>query len=365
LFDWFSASPAYDTPSALLTIYAFWLFLRMFQTSPSVNAERDQTLVVLIIVSVLSVMIKLSALPVLLLLPIAAYLAIRRGLQVSKTLQHPGILLLAVGVVIWLATGIATSGCLLFPAASTCIADLPWSVPLRMAHVTAAAVTGWARSPTADYLAAANGSNWIHSWPEAMLAKRAFIVPLGVTFAVLLPVIGCSVLWARTTNKRHGLGIRRTPEETSCLYGLAVSITGILFWFLLAPDPRFGLGFLLTIIPLASCWGVMRFSPKNIVIQKLTSGPATTVLLAIVAGLYIYAHWYSAELALGSWPSIPVADLRQRTLASGLVVLTPKFSDQCWDAPPPCAPLGSASPDLSYGSFLIWRTIQYRGGQSD
>jgi hypothetical protein len=194
-------------------------------------------------------MIKLSALPVLLLLPMAAYLAIRRGLRISNTLRHPGTLLAAVSALIWLASGIATSGCLLFPAASTCFAELPWSVPPGVTRATAAAVTGWARSPTSDYLAAATGWNWIRSWPEAMLAKRAFIAPLCATLAILLFVIGCSVVWARIANAHRGIEVRRFLEETACLYGLAVSVAGIVFWFLLAPDPRFALGFLLPWLP--------------------------------------------------------------------------------------------------------------------
>jgi hypothetical protein len=47
LFDWFSASPGYDMPAALLTIYAFWLFLRMFSTSPSDFPYANQELVLL------------------------------------------------------------------------------------------------------------------------------------------------------------------------------------------------------------------------------------------------------------------------------------------------------------------------------
>jgi hypothetical protein len=196
-----------------------------------------------------------------------------------------------------------------------------------------------------------------------MLAKRAFITPLCATLAILLFVIGCSVVWARIANAHRGVEVRRFLEETACLYGLAVSVAGIVFWFLLAPDPRFGLGFLLPMAALAFCWGVLRFSPENLAVQRLTSRPAVTALLTAIGALYIYAHWHSAELELGSWPSIPVADLHQRTLGPGFVVFTPKSSDQCWDAPLPCAPLGSASPNLSFGSFLIWRTIH--GTQSD
>ena len=172
LFDSLSASPSYDTPAALLSLYAVWLFLRLFEKEEA--ADRGPELLALTVVAALDVMAKLSSLPIL-LLPLMAAVALRRdGLALPK----PGMALLALCVLAWLATGIAGSGCLAFPAISSCIPGLPWTVPAEMTRLTAETVTGWARSPTDGYLAAATGWGWLAAWPTTVLAHRPFLLPL-------------------------------------------------------------------------------------------------------------------------------------------------------------------------------------------
>jgi hypothetical protein len=359
LFSWVGASPNNDMPVALLVIYAFWLFLRFSHGSPSGPRDYRDRLVLLAGVCVLATMTKLSAFPILLLLPAAAYIAVGAGTGLRRLIGNPGLVFVALVVFVWLANGLATSGCLLFPSAASCFPALPGSVPSTVAHFTAAAITGWARSPTSDYLAAANGWSWIDSWPEKMLARRPYIASICTTFAILLALLACSLICNRMATARSARTTRRGLEEEGiCLYGIAVSGAGIVFWFLLAPDPRFGLGFLLSIVLLASCWIVVRFSPQATAAQKLTSTPMAVALVIAVAGLYIEGHRHSAMLAAKSWPSIPVADVRKVALGPEFPAFTPTTSDQCWDAALPCTPEGVESRALLQKSFLLWRTIE-------
>jgi hypothetical protein len=356
LFDSLSASPNNDMPAALLSLYAVWLFLRLFEKDGV--AHRGPALVALTVVAALDVMAKLSSLPIL-LLPLMAAVALRRdGLALPKTLRQPGVALLALCVLAWLATGIASSGCLAFPAISSCISGLPWTVPADMTRLTAETVTGWARSPTDGYLVAATGWGWLANWPTTVLAHRPFLLPVSASSAFLLLMIAGAIVIDRA--RTNGRAARRRAEERACLAALAAMGAGILFWFLLAPDPRFGLGFLLAPIPLAAAWAATRWAPDGVAIQRLCSGWVVTALIVLAAGIYILTNWKPAESRLDTWPSFPQPELHPVALGPAFPALEPKL-DQCWDAPLPCTPRGSASPALANGSFLIWRTIESRG----
>jgi hypothetical protein len=352
LFDSLSASPNNDTPAALLSLYAVWLFLRLFETEGA--ADRGPAFLALTVVAALDVMAKLSSLPIL-LLPLMAAVAIRRE---DLVLPKPGVALLALCVVAWLATGIASSGCLAFPAVSSCISGPPWTVPADMTRLTAETVAGWARSPTDGYLAAATGWGWLADWPTTVLAHRPFLLPLAASQAFLLLLIAGAIVIDLA--RANGRSTRRRREETACLAALAAMGAGILFWFLLAPDPRFGLGFLLAPIPLAAAWAATRWAPDGVAIQRLCGGSVVTALILLAAGIYIIAYWATAERRLDTWPSFPQPDLHRVALGADFPAFEPKL-DQCWDAPLPCTPRGSASPALANGSFLIWRTIESRG----
>jgi len=356
LFDSLSASPNNDTPAALLSLYAVWLFLRLYEKDGA--TDRGPALLALTVVAALDVMAKLSSLPIL-LLPLMAAAALRRdGLALPKTLRQPGFALLGLCVLSWLAAGIASSGCLAFPATSSCISGLPWTVPADMTRLTAETVKGWARSPTDGYLAASTGWGWLADWPRTVLAHRPFLLPLFASSVFLLLLIAGAMVIDRAG--MNGRAARRRKEEGACLAALAAMGVGILFWFLLAPDPRFGLGFLLAPLPLAAAWAATRWAPEGAAMQRLCGGWVVTALIVLAAGIYIIAYWKPAQSRLSSWPSFPWPELHRVALGPDFPAFEPKL-DQCWDAPLPCTPRGSASPALANGAFLIWRTIESRG----
>ena len=44
------------------------------------------------------------------------------------------------------------------------------------------------------------------------------------------------------------------------------------------------------------------------------------------------------EISKSGWHVVNEVPLEKRMTSSGLLVYTPKFGDQCWDAPLPCTP---------------------------
>src|SRR5258707_9933384 len=69
IFNQLFASPGNDLPGALLLVYAFWAFLRIFEA----GRDKEAWLLQLLVAGVLAVMIKIATVPGLLLLPIAGY----------------------------------------------------------------------------------------------------------------------------------------------------------------------------------------------------------------------------------------------------------------------------------------------------
>ena len=171
MFNQLFASPGNDLPGALLLVYAFWAFLRIFEA----DRDKEAWLLQLFVAGVLAVMTKIATAPGLLLLPIAGYAVFARDLRRVWGLARDPILLCLVTVgAAWMATGIISSGCIAFPAGSTCIAALPWTPPIGDIADFATLVTAWARLPNAHVWEAAHGWAWLKDWPSMMLARRDF-----------------------------------------------------------------------------------------------------------------------------------------------------------------------------------------------
>ena len=89
MFNQLFASPENDLPGALLLVYAFWAFLRIFEA----DRDKEAWLLQLLVAGVLAVMTKIATAPVLLLLPIAGYAVFARDRRRVWGLARDPILL--------------------------------------------------------------------------------------------------------------------------------------------------------------------------------------------------------------------------------------------------------------------------------
>jgi hypothetical protein len=178
-------------------------------------------------------------------------------------------------------------------------------------------------------------------WVARLASSREM---LRLTYPLALSLLFCSVaqLLSRRSRIRYG---------ESNLTGLAwailsLPVSGILFWFFTAPDPRyahalFWLLLLCSVIVLLS------------VLQVYLRGPLFLVAVAIVFILgnlhfvgYVVTDYRSIlNISRSGWYPVPTVPMIERTTDSGLVVLTPgegeaQSSDQdlSWDAPLPSTP---------------------------
>ena len=166
----------------------------------------------------------------------------------SNWCASPILLCLFVVGIAWMAAGLISSGCIAFPVASSCIAALPWTPPIADIHQFAA--LGHRLGPFAqrafpggcDRLGLAQGlaehdagPSRLHPRSELELRDRGG----HRNRASLLPTATSSRPSGTIAARARPLGMIGYAILTGCL--------GNLFWFLAAPDPRFGIGFLLAL----------------------------------------------------------------------------------------------------------------------
>jgi hypothetical protein len=218
-----------------------------------------------------------------------------------------------------LAANLVTSGCPFYPSPFGCT-SAPWSVGSRTAAIVQSGIGEFAR-----------------------LSRHNQIFPL--TIAAALASALC-LTRGRRAYVRHCLGI--------CWLGIAVTL-------IVAPVPRYGLGYFFLTVAVAGAIVVERFAVRWEAIRATVAGHASLLqrraaLMATVAAavpFFVYppgtinALLYPNRMAAATGDPIHIVNrvadtnrkLSLRQEAHGdLTVWVPESSDQCWDAPLPCTP---------------------------
>jgi len=276
-------------------------------------------------------------------------------------------------LVLWAARGLCLSGCLFFPSRVVCLNHAEWTVPEHRAKPARDWIIAWARHPGPKGLETLSNWNWLTPWLKRHVVREKLMLSLlffGIVFSL-------AAAW-----KNH----RPYPPAPSVMMPALVCLLGIAFWFLTAPAPRFGYGFLFSFGILIFCQGVLRISRLDIfrsaqtrhgtwarpaalgigcflIVLSITGNVAAGALWGIVA-LFTFTIFKRSERAKASvfwivfmvlllnakpfqralqienwnqWSSFKHESLRVHTTDSGLLLYVPE-GDRCWDAPLPCTP---------------------------
>ena len=248
---------------------------------------------------------------------------------------------------------------IVFPVGWSCVAALPWTPPIADIASFATSITAWARSPNAHFWEAATGWAWVKDWPSVMLAHRPFISKASWSFAMVVGIGIAIALVDRILIKAGRLGSLSGPGRSIIVYAILISCLGNLFWFLTAPDPRFGIGFMLVMPALLLAAGMRGLSVDGPLVRCLVNHLVLFGFIFVCAGLFVKHQWAIASKAINTWPSIPYVPVAQQDFGLSLLVHVPIKGDQCWDAPRPCAP--ARAPDaipLSDHRLLLWQIIK-------
>jgi hypothetical protein len=298
-----------DALTVILAIYWTCVALGLLG-SPSLQTD----LAMLVLSTVFSVTVKVSTAP--LLLPTVGLVWIhRKRLTVSSTWRVAS----AAGLVLalWMLRGIMLSGCAVYPVSHTCIYALPWAESEQQVSSESLWIRSWARQPHELPAQVLKNLEWLPSWFNG--ARHDHSIRLLVIFA---PVGLIAALLRRDI---HG-------KSAQCLLVIASGLIAcLIFWFLAAPDPRFGEGFMLAAallggsVAFAAVFGQPRFA---VYLPRL--------VLAGMALVSIRGLWRVKSDYLYTVSAPPTYQLRG---PMGERIFVPKGdTDQCWDHPLPCTP---------------------------
>lgn len=328
---------ANDMPVALLVWIVVLLFLQQAERDGDHDLKLQSALIVLI--SVYAVTIKLAALPILALpawILLRAWLTGRRKPAVILALSALALLLP------WLARGFWLSGYLVYPLTSLPTLSVDWQMPAPQAEAESREIQAWARLPRrpTEEVLGLTLAEWVPVWwarlaevPRAMLAAIGLASLAYLATAVLLP----------------GRATRLIRERPAPIIAALVGYLGVGFWFLTAPDVRFGLGFIVILLLL------LYAPPLHLLSVVLSRPPTLSRLVPALIGLGLIAYQLAlmpqsltrSVLTRRLWlpPDYPSVQTRSMELRN-LSVTVPTSGNQCWNAPLPCTPQPNALLEL-------------------
>jgi len=127
----------------------------------------------------------------------------------------------------WLIRNIILTGWLIYPFPSLDVFNFDWQVPLNMVMSERDFVIGWARNPGTQFTSVINLSllDWFPIWWQRMTYNGQLFFLSSLAF----PIIALIGQWTRK--------ITLSFAENAVI---VTSFCGVLFWFFMAPDWRFG-----------------------------------------------------------------------------------------------------------------------------
>ncbi len=263
------------SPDFIATIFIGAVFYLLLKSGES---KTNSTLWTLILVfTSYSISIKFSALPI----AIVGLYAITRLIQLSKKRSLAIAVIFSILILSpFLARNVITSGYAFYPSTIANYFDVDWKYSIPQAKLQEEYITAYARTTGGDTPAEINqilamrfsewGPVW---WKNRSNADK-----------IILMISGFSILICLAFVKR----ILRS--DNSLKVAFITSIIGIVFWFLKAPDPRFGFGFIL-MPPVLLCLIFLHIKWTDTVLRKF----AIWVLLisALILNAYSFYRFRS------------------------------------------------------------------------
>jgi hypothetical protein len=249
-------------------------------------------------------------------------LMLSRNAPLGKRQLMWAMILSGVIVLPWIGRGIVLTGYPLFPSTVLAI-PVDWRVPALEAQQQADFARSFARVPELTY-EYAHGWSWLRPWFRELVREReGFLIPLFFALA------GGAVGIIRTAR-----GNRRSLPQ--CLWLLAPSLGGLIFWFLEAPAMRFGEPLMWTAGGTLGTFAALHFLDRPRRIRMALGGLLLLTAWAAHPRLF-WSSYFRPSVGVRTFLRLPAARLRPHQTASGLTVYVPVETNQCWDAQLPCS----------------------------
>jgi hypothetical protein len=222
----------------------------------------------------------------------------------------------------WVARSIILSGYPFYPSTFLGV-HASWTVPPKEANFYAAWIRAAARIPFAP-VASTQGTHWISVWLMRELRDR-----MGFQVPMLISVAGAAIV---CIFGRGALG-----RQARGAWLLVASIPGLIFWFVEAPDPRFGEAAIWTTAALLGSLGIVTALARWHRVRPSFAWAGLALLTFWCLFSYGWRVSYQPALSANKLEPLPSPKLVSRRAISGLVVSVP-MDARCWDAPLPCTP---------------------------
>jgi hypothetical protein len=228
---WF-VSPTADLSSTFLSWTIFLLAMEKLESADLTQLDlRTMTIFTL---GLFDMSVKVSAVPILL---ISLYFL----WKIKPRFPLRNLAWLALfGVIIflpWLVRNVIISGYLVFPFYQLDILHVDWKVPYETARHAAEVVTSWGRIPYGDpaLVIAMKFSQWLPEWYRTLPPADFCLINSTLTVSIVLGVFMVLDHSIRSRAGRYGV-----------VY--VALIVWFFYWFIQSPSPRFGYGFLVTLL---------------------------------------------------------------------------------------------------------------------
>lgn len=348
------------SPDYLSTAISLFVFSRMLDLSSQKKILAFTSYIPILLLSVYLVTIKLAAIPILLLF---IFVLVKFKSEALKSLRI--LPFIALIIFPWIVRNVITSGWLIYPFPLIDLFNFDWKVPLESVIYEKNIVSGFARIHHID------GANMaLFDWLPLWWHRIDFIYKVLFITSIVFP----SVELITQLFKKN-----KNPLFTNAI--IITSFLGVLFWFILAPEWRFGQSFIIiaSMTPLLSSKSYLRIKLNEkfifsvILILSLgyyTMGKTGIVLCAVLSllclrltsgaikktrmvfGLLFFVLFINySKVTIKSLPPlsysnllIPLklkipADVRFKTYKiNNIDVYVPTNGDKCYDHAIPCTP---------------------------
>lgn len=352
------ANPTPDMASTLLQITAFWFFIETVYFKPE-GKDKAHLISIAAILSAILVTVKLSNVLFAFGLGFITIIYTRKHSfdALGKKVFRNSFIFIGIFVCLWIIRGYIQTGYPLFPSDKGCI-KFDWTVPKSLANYMENCV--YCGSRTNGQIVDPKHPIFIEKWAwldawikwnffdENELLSGDTIEDLKTwNLLIFFPIILLNwgmgsvtlfsvgsvlfIVWLRALFIQNNL----FNKSNYVFYLLLVSFASICFWFFVAPEVRFANG--VFILYFTSALLLVKIAFPNLTLS--IEHKRVLVILPTILFVWSFINGYKVDLyRIDGMVKLKKAPMKTFVTNSGLELLVPTLSDQCWDSNLPSTP---------------------------
>ena len=281
----FAGSQSPDLPALTYGLLTF------FAANHALESRRNEHYLLAICLAVASVCWKLSALPILLFVPLlAADLVVSASRRFDRSWLQTGLFLVASSAIL-IARSVVLSGYAFFPSTIVDIFPVDWR--RRRSPMDKRSASAFARGFTENPIEALAYpvSRWLPLWIRNWNNTARICLTLLAVGAVLF-----GMSWLFRSSRQWFAEVNRR----ALLATLAISLLGAVFWFWEAPDGAIGASYLTALTAVFFLPWLWRLDPSRTA-RQIAAGIVVVLAVGVVGENLMLASpvppWCSAEYA--------------------------------------------------------------------